>query len=115
MSEQSYRLALDVGTISLGWAVVGLSDDAPSSVIATGVRIFAESRDAQSKSSFCSMPSAQLRASVFDMNDLEIVGSPARLKTACHLCFLRRILAMFCLLTGPYLDPEASGYLEQHR
>ena len=38
MSEQSYRLGLDVGTNSLGWAVVGLSDDAPSSIIATGVR-----------------------------------------------------------------------------
>lgn len=50
MSEQSYRLGLDVGTNSLGWAVVGLSDDAPSSVIANGVRIFSEGRDAQSKS-----------------------------------------------------------------
>ena len=50
MSEQSYRLGLDVGTNSLGWAVVGLSDDAPSSVIATGVLIFAEGRDAKTKS-----------------------------------------------------------------
>ena len=44
MSELSYRLGLDVGTNSLGWAVVGLSDDAPTSIIATGVRIFAEGR-----------------------------------------------------------------------
>ena len=50
MSEQSYRLGLDVGTNSLGWAVLSLSDDAPSSVIATGVRIFAEGRDAKTKS-----------------------------------------------------------------
>ena len=50
MSEQGYRLGLDVGTNSLGWAVLGLSDDAPSSVIATGVRIFAEGRDAKTKS-----------------------------------------------------------------
>ena len=50
MSEQGYRLGLDVGTNSLGWAVLGLSDNAPFSVIATGVRIFAEGRDAKTKS-----------------------------------------------------------------
>ena len=49
MSE-NYRLGLDVGTNSLGWAVIGLNDDVPSSIIATGVRIFSEGRDAKTKS-----------------------------------------------------------------
>ncbi|ERL47026.1 NAD-dependent epimerase-dehydratase protein [Candidatus Micropelagos thuwalensis] len=49
MSEK-YRLGLDVGTNSLGWAVIGLKEDVPSSVLATGVRIFSEGRDAKTKS-----------------------------------------------------------------
>ena len=47
---ENYRLGIDVGTNSLGWAVIGLTDDVPSSVVATGVRIFSEGRDPQSKS-----------------------------------------------------------------
>ena len=49
MSE-NYRLGLDVGTNSLGWAVIGLTEGVPSSVLATGVRIFSEGRDAKTKS-----------------------------------------------------------------
>ena len=50
MPAQTYRLGLDVGTNSLGWAVLGLCDDTPSSIMATGARIFSEGRDAQTKS-----------------------------------------------------------------
>ena len=40
----NYRLGLDVGTNSLGWAVLGLLDDAPRDIIDCGVRIFSEGR-----------------------------------------------------------------------
>ena len=40
-----YRLGLDVGTNSLGWAVLGLDDkDTPREIVDSGVRIFADSR-----------------------------------------------------------------------
>lgn len=44
-----YRLGLDVGTNSLGWAVVALDEDVPKQIIAAGARIFSEGRDAQTK------------------------------------------------------------------
>lgn len=45
----NYRLGLDVGTNSLGWAVLGLLDDAPRDIIDCGARIFSEGRDAKTK------------------------------------------------------------------
>lgn len=48
----NYRLALDVGTNSLGWAVLDLSDQsAVVNVRRIGVRIFNDSRDPKSKAS----------------------------------------------------------------
>lgn len=47
-----YRLALDVGTNSLGWAVLPLTDNgAVSDVLKIGARIFSDSRDPKSKTS----------------------------------------------------------------
>jgi CRISPR-associated endonuclease Csn1 len=39
-----YRLGLDVGTNSLGWAVIRLLDNVPQEIIAAGSRIFSEGR-----------------------------------------------------------------------
>lgn len=45
-----YRLALDMGSTSLGWCVLALDKhDAPSSIIDMGVRIFSDGRDDKSK------------------------------------------------------------------
>lgn len=44
-----YKLGLDLGSTSLGWAVVKLdADDNPSELMDMGVRIFPDGRDAQS-------------------------------------------------------------------
>lgn len=47
-----YRLGLDIGTNSLGWAVIALDEDqrTPSDIINAGVRIFADGRDPKTKS-----------------------------------------------------------------
>lgn len=45
-----YRLALDMGSTSLGWCVLATDKyDAPSSIIDMGVRIFSDGRDDKSK------------------------------------------------------------------
>lgn len=47
-----YRLALDLGTNSLGWCVFSLSDDLrPESISRMGVRIFSDGRDPKSGAS----------------------------------------------------------------
>ncbi len=47
-----YRLGLDLGTNSIGWAAVTLDDDGqPCGVLDLGVRIFPDGRDAQSETS----------------------------------------------------------------
>ncbi len=45
MKRMRYRLALDLGSTSLGWAMVRLnSEDEPCAVIKAGVRIFSDGR-----------------------------------------------------------------------
>lgn len=45
-----YRLALDLGSTSLGWCILALDkNDSPSSLINMGVRIFPDGRDDKSK------------------------------------------------------------------
>ncbi|NOT18413.1 MAG: type II CRISPR RNA-guided endonuclease Cas9 [Sulfuriferula sp.] len=52
MGKMRYRLALDLGTTSLGWAMVRLDvDNHPSAIIKAGVRIFSDGRDAKTKAS----------------------------------------------------------------
>ncbi len=52
MIAGSYRLALDLGTNSLGWCMLDLNDDGlPTGVRTMGVRIFPDGRDAKSKAS----------------------------------------------------------------
>ena len=46
-----YRLALDLGTNSIGWALLELSDSKPSKIIKTGVRIFPDGRNPKDKTS----------------------------------------------------------------
>ncbi len=47
-----YRLALDLGSTSLGWAMIRLDDaDAPCAVIKAGVRIFSDGRNPKDGSS----------------------------------------------------------------
>ena len=46
-----YRLALDLGTNSIGWALLKLSDNKPSKIIKTGVRIFPDGRNPKDKAS----------------------------------------------------------------
>lgn len=47
-----YRLALDLGTTSLGWAMIRLSaDNAPCAIIKAGVRIFSDGRNPKDGSS----------------------------------------------------------------
>ena len=47
-----YRLGLDLGTNSIGWAAVSLDEDGnPFGVLDMGVRIFPDGRDAQSQTS----------------------------------------------------------------
>ena len=46
MAQMRYRLALDLGTTSLGWAMIRLgADDRPCAVIRAGVRIFSDGRN----------------------------------------------------------------------
>lgn len=53
MSEihKPYRLGLDLGTNSIGWAAVELDDGEPCGLLDMGVRIFPDGRDEQSKQS----------------------------------------------------------------
>ena len=46
MKKMRYRLALDLGSTSLGWAMIRLNDqDEPNAVIKAGVRIFSNGRE----------------------------------------------------------------------
>ena len=46
MRKMKYRLALDLGSTSLGWAMVRINDQgAPYAVIKAGVRIFSDGRN----------------------------------------------------------------------
>lgn len=52
MARMRYRLALDLGSTSLGWSMVRLtSEDAPCAVIRAGVRIFSDGRNPKDGSS----------------------------------------------------------------
>ena len=52
MARMRYRLALDLGTASLGWAMVRLDpSDQPCAVIKAGVRIFSDGRSPKDGSS----------------------------------------------------------------
>jgi CRISPR-associated endonuclease Csn1 len=54
MQKMKYRLALDLGTTSLGWAMIRLNQDdqpAPMAVIKAGVRIFSDGRNPKDGSS----------------------------------------------------------------
>lgn len=52
MQRLRYRLALDLGSTSLGWGVLGLNGrDEPCSVIRAGVRIFSDGRNPKDGSS----------------------------------------------------------------
>lgn len=52
MNRMRYRLALDLGSTSLGWAMVRLdASDAPCAVIKAGVRIFSDGRNPKDGSS----------------------------------------------------------------
>jgi CRISPR/Cas system Type II protein with McrA/HNH and RuvC-like nuclease domain len=45
MSQMKYRLALDLGSTSLGWSMIRLNDaNEPNAVIKAGVRIFSDGR-----------------------------------------------------------------------
>jgi CRISPR-associated endonuclease Csn1 len=51
MPNMRYRLALDLGSTSLGWAMVRLQQDLPVAVIKAGVRIFSDGRNPKDGSS----------------------------------------------------------------
>lgn len=52
MPKMRYRLALDLGSTSLGWAMIRLSpENAPCAVIKAGVRIFSDGRNPKDGSS----------------------------------------------------------------
>lgn len=51
MTRMHYRLALDLGSTSLGWAMVRLQQDQPIAVIKAGVRIFSDGRNPKDGSS----------------------------------------------------------------
>lgn len=52
MARMRYRLALDLGSTSLGWAMVRLNqDNAPCAIIKAGVRIFSDGRNPKDGSS----------------------------------------------------------------
>lgn len=52
MQKMKYRLALDLGTTSLGWAMIRLSTDSnPCAIIKAGVRIFSDGRNPKDGSS----------------------------------------------------------------
>ena len=47
-----YRLGLDMGTNSIGWAAIGLDDDGePCGIVDMGVRIFPDGRNPTDKAS----------------------------------------------------------------
>lgn len=51
-NEVKYRLGLDLGTNSIGWAVLRLDDEnKPTAIIRAGVRIFSDGREAKTKTS----------------------------------------------------------------
>lgn len=45
MSKMRYRLALDLGSTSLGWAMIRLKGEHPVALIKAGVRIFSDGRE----------------------------------------------------------------------
>lgn len=49
--ERAYRLALDLGATSLGWATFRLNTEAPKAIIKAGVRIFSDGRNPKDGSS----------------------------------------------------------------
>ncbi|MFY9260157.1 MAG: type II CRISPR RNA-guided endonuclease Cas9 [Gallionella sp.] len=50
--KMRYRLALDLGSTSLGWAMLRLNaDNQPCAIIKAGVRIFSDGRDAKTQAS----------------------------------------------------------------
>ena len=50
--KMRYRLGLDLGTTSIGWAMLRLNErDEPCAVIKMGVRIFSDGRDPKDGSS----------------------------------------------------------------
>lgn len=51
MSATKYRLALDLGSTSLGWAMIRLRDGEPVAIIKAGVRIFSDGRNPKDGSS----------------------------------------------------------------
>ena len=52
MTKMRYRLALDLGSTSLGWAMLRLNaQDEPCAVIKAGVRIFSDGRNPKDGSS----------------------------------------------------------------
>lgn len=51
-NKMKYRLALDLGTNSIGWSLIRLNElNEPYAIIKLGVRIFSDSRDPKSKES----------------------------------------------------------------
>lgn len=51
-NKVKYRLGLDLGTNSIGWAVLRLDDEnKPTAIIRAGVRIFSDGREAKTKTS----------------------------------------------------------------
>src|SRR6185437_1573097 len=52
LRQMRYRLALDLGSTSLGWAMIRLNaDNRPCAVIKAGVRIFSDGRNPKDGSS----------------------------------------------------------------
>ena len=51
MKQINYRLALDLGTTSLGWALIKLNNEHPTAIIKAGVRIFNNGRDPKTEAS----------------------------------------------------------------
>ncbi len=52
MGKMRYRLALDLGSTSLGWAMVRLNEkDEPNAIIKAGSRIFSDGRNPKDGSS----------------------------------------------------------------
>jgi CRISPR/Cas system Type II protein with McrA/HNH and RuvC-like nuclease domain len=52
MRKMTYRLALDLGSTSLGWAMVRLNaNNEPCAIIKAGVRIFSDGRNPKDGSS----------------------------------------------------------------
>ena len=52
LGRMKYRLGLDLGTTSIGWALIRLdTEDRPQAIIKAGVRIFSDGRNAKDKTS----------------------------------------------------------------